>query len=245
MPTKRLVSLTILLLSLAVPSCSDSAITNRAKVTGTWYWLIYIDGTNVGYQKDTRSKVTLNGQPANRTQNYAYMERASGRGMSIDLSLWTDASYAPIKAVMVTKSGGATTTVKVTWSKTEISFSETSDGKPPTNRTLKREPDDLMTEDQAWLKFMGDDGVKSGDTFKFHVLEIDVMKIVPVVWTSKGDAEKKLGSGAKVEGLKILEVRDGKRITMIVDDQGMPLFVDVYGKIELERTDGIPVRFKR
>ena len=222
---------------------------DASKVTGTYHFLIYMNGANVGYKTITRSDVTLDGKQAKLEHGYTYVEiQRSHDGQKFviteDASEWSETSGAPIKSVTLSTSGPQVTTLTVKWSEKTIEITKTIDDGKPGNWTLKREPEDLLTPDQALRKLKADKRLKKGEKFAFHMLDAEKHAIVPVTWTMAGTVEKKLRSGDKVKGTQFVEVKSGTRTTAIFDDERVPLFFDAQGMVQYERTDRIPDNFK-
>lgn len=236
----------LFLLWLSIPVVAQEAPQSE---TRAYSYLVYWKNARIGYQKSTWKTETVDGLRRDTITDETYIIiKRSFDGTTFEVRESTSKVYGPdwkpVSQALEHTDGGQKTITEVVYSDSAISVTEASGQGKPVKFEISLEGKNFLDDQQAFAKLKSEGRLKAQERLSFDSFSSSDKALVPCTWIVGQVATRKAKTGETLKGTSVSVVQGGARTELLLDDNGLPLWVWSSAMISAERVDKIPEPFE-
>ncbi|MHC4840581.1 MAG: transglutaminase-like domain-containing protein [Planctomycetota bacterium] len=248
MKTRLAVIVAVLFLLQTAVIADESKSSPKPELTQTHQYIISMMGARIGWQKSLRGKAELDAveyeffhEEMFCSISRSFDDRAFTTNATLDV--WAKANGAPVKSVSVAKDAQKTEIVVVNYHDDKAVITTTIDEGKPREVVLEYGEKEVNDADEVFYEMNKAGKWKAGLEHSFFTVDSESQAIVKESWTVIGKSSQLLLDETTVEGMKVVVTSNGQTNTIIVDDEGEPLYLETSSGIAQEFVKKIPDPF--
>lgn len=236
----------LMLLWLAMPSIAQDAPKTE---TRDYSYIVYWKTARIGFQKSTWTTETIDGVRRDTISDDTYIKiKRSFDGTTFEIRETTRKEFGPDwkpRSQRIERSdGGQKTVTEVSYSDTQITLTEASGAGKPVKFELSLEGKNFMDDQQAFHKLKAEGRLKAQERLSFDAFSASDKALVQSLWIVGEPTTRKAKTGETLKGTAVSVIQGGARTELLLDDNGLPLWVWSSAMIAAERVDKIPDPFE-
>ncbi|CAG0989433.1 hypothetical protein PLCT2_02385 [Planctomycetaceae bacterium] len=236
----------LLFLWLAIPAAAQDA---PAPEKRSYSYLVYWRTARIGYQKSSWTTETVDGSRRDTISDETYIKiKRSFDGTTFEVRESSKKIYGPdwkpVSQSNERSDGGQKTTTEVKYSDKSISITEASGKGKPVNFEVSLEGKNFLDDQQAFAKLKAEGRLKAQERLSFDAFSSSDKALVPCIWIVGQATTRKAKTGEALKGTSISVVQGGARTELLLDDNGLPLWIWSSAMIAAERVNKIPEPFE-
>ena len=242
----RTIAALSVILWLALPTIAQEA---PKPETRNYSYLVYWKTARIGFQKSTWTTEVIDGERRDTIADDTYIKiKRNFDGTTFEIRETTSKVYGPgwkPRSQRVERSdGGQKTVTEVSFGEKTITLTEASGGGKPVKFEVSLEGKNFLDDQQAFSKLKSEDRLKAQQRLSFDAFSSSDKALVPCTWIVGEAATRKAKTGETLKGIEVSAIQGGARTELLLDENGLPLWIWSSSMISAERVEKIPEPFE-